>query len=390
MKKFTGTDFVSLDGLLAEDEIMVRDAIREWVEDNVIPVVDEHFQKDEFHLPWASPLAELGVFGATIDGYGGQGLSSVAAGLIYQELERGDSGLRSFVSVMNGLVIFPIHAFGSDEQKEKFLPGLIRGEKIGCFGLTEPDFGSNPGGMLTRADKVKGGFVLNGTKRWITNGPIADVAVVFAKAKDGIRGFLVEKDSEGFSAPTIKDKWSLRASITGEIIMEDCFVPDESLMPGSEIGLKSALACLNQARHSIAWGAIGSMMACYEEALEYATTRKQFGGEPIAKHQLVQKKLSNMLTEISKAQLLTLQVGRMKDRGTVTHAHISMVKRNNCYWALKIARTARDILGASGITHEYQSGRHLLNFESVKTYEGTHDIHHLILGEHITGIPAYD
>ncbi|MHC4469661.1 MAG: acyl-CoA dehydrogenase family protein [Planctomycetota bacterium] len=390
MKKFQGTDFVRFDSLLEEDEVMVRDSIREWVEDNVIPAVDRHFQEDEFHIPWKEPLAELGVFGATIDGYGGGGLSSVAAGLMYQELERGDSGLRSFVSVMNGLVIHPIFTYGDEGHRERWLPALIRGEKIGCFGVTEPDYGSNPGGMQTRADKVKGGFLLNGTKRWITNGSIADVAVVFARTKAGIRAFLVEGGSEGLSAPLIDEKWSLRASVTSELILEDCFVPNENLLPGSEIGLKAALECLNQARHSIAWGAIGTMMACYEEGLEYTLTRKQFADKPLAGHQLVQRKLSGMLTEISKAQLLTLRVARMKDEGTATHAHISMIKRDNCYWALEIARTVRDMLGASGITHEYQVGRHLLNFESVKTYEGTHDIHHLILGEHITGIPAYE
>lgn len=391
MKKFQGTDFVDIDSLLSEEEVMIRDTIREWVSENVIPVIDEHFQNDEFHLPWRQPLGELGVLGASVaEEYGGSGLGAVASGLIYQELERGDSGLRSFASVMNSLVMYPIEAFGSEEQKREWLPKLAGGEKIGCYGLTEPDFGSNPGGMLTRAERTENGWTLNGAKRWITNGTISDVAVVFAKTADGVRGFLVEKGAPGFSAPEIKQKWSLRASVTSELIFEDCEIPADAVLPGTEAGLKTALMCLNQARYGIAWGAIGSMMACYEEALEYAMTRKQFRDMPIAKHQLVQKKISNMLTEISKAQMLTLQIGRMKEAGKATHAHISMIKRNNCYWALKIARIARDMLGASGITHEYQCGRHMLNFESVKTYEGTHDIHHLILANHVTDIPAFE
>ena len=391
MKKFQGTDFVDFDSLLTDEEIMIRGSVREWVEENVIPVVDDHFQRDEFHLPWKNELAGLGVLGSFLpERWGGSELGAVGSGLIYQELERGDSGLRSFASVMNSLVMYPIFAFGSDDQKERWLPPLVAGEKIGCYGLTEPDFGSNPGGMLTRAEKTANGWVLNGAKRWITNGTIADVAIVFAKTTDGIRGFLVEKGTPGFTAPEIKQKWSLRASVTSELIFEDCEIPEENRLPGCDVGLKAALMCLNQARYGIAWGAIGTMMACYEEAKEYALTRIQFAGKPIAKHQLVQKKLSNMLTEISKSQLLCLQIGRMKDRGLANHAHISMIKRNSCYWALKMARMARDMLGASGITHEYQSGRHMLNLESVKSYEGAHDVHHLILGEAITGIPAYE
>ncbi len=390
MKKFQGADFCGFDTLLSEEEVMVRDSIREWVDAEVIPVVDKHFQEDTFHMPWKDQLAEIGVLGAGLTGHGGGGMSSVCTGLIYQELERGDSGIRSFASVINGLVIYPINEYGSEEQKEKWLPRLVNGEAIGCYGLTEPDFGSNPGGMLTRAEKTADGWVLNGTKRWITNGSISDIAVVFAKTKEGIRAFLVETDREGFTAPLIKEKWSLRASVTSEIIMEDCVVPEGSLMPGSDLGLKTALSCLNQARYGIAWGAIGSMMACYDEGLNYVMARTQFKGKPLAGHQLVQKKLSNILTEITKAQFMTLQVGRLKDQGLANYAHISMIKRNNCYWALRIARMVRDMLGASGITHEYQAGRHMLNFESVKTYEGAHDIHHLILGDYITGIPAYE
>ncbi len=390
MKKFQGADFCRLDTVLSEEEIMVRDSIREWVDDQVIPVVDRHFQEDTFHMPWKDELGELGVLGAGIEGYGGGGLSNVCRGLIYQELERGDSGIRSFASVMNGLVIYPIYTYGSEEQKDRWLPKLCRGEAVGCYGLTEPDFGSNPGGMLTRAEKTADGWVLNGTKRWITNGSIADVAVIFAKTDEGIRAFLVESDREGFTAPLVKEKWSLRASVTSEIILEDCLIPLENLMPGSDIGLKTALNCLNEARYGIAWGAIGTMMACYDEGLEYVMTRTQFKGKPLAGHQLIQKKLSIILTEITKAQFLTLQVGRLKDQGLANYAHISMVKRNNCHWALKIARMVRDMLGASGITHEYQVGRHLLNLESVITYEGAHDIHHLILGDYITGIPAFE
>ncbi len=389
MKKFQGTDFVHLDGLLTEEEVMVRDSLRAWVEDRVIPVVDRLYQEDEFPLEWRTELAELGVLGAGIQGYGGGGLSNVCRGLMYQELERGDSGLRSFASVMNGLVMYPIERYGTREQKERWLPALVRGEKVGCYGLTEPDYGSNPGGLLTRAERVGDGWLLNGTKRWITNGSISDVAVVWARTAEGIRGFLVETDTEGFSAPRIEQKWSLRASVTSELILEDCLVPEDALLPGTEVGLGAALSCLNQARYGIAWGAVGVMMACYEEALEYVLTRRQFDDRPLASHQLVQKRLSHMLTELTKAQLLVLRIGRLKDEGRATHAHISMAKRNNCYHALDIARTARDMLGASGITHEYQCGRHMLNMESVITYEGAHDVHHLILGHEITGIPAY-
>jgi len=390
MKRFKGTDFADIDTLLSEEEIMIRGTIREWVEDNVIPEIDSHYQHDHFFQPWQGEIAELGVLGATLDGWGGAGLDAVAAGLIYQELERGDSGLRSFASVMNSLVIHPIATYGSDEQKERWLPDLVAGRKVGCFGLTEPDYGSNPGGMLTKAEKTSAGWLLSGAKRWITNGTIADVAIVFAKTADGVRGFLVERGTPGFTAPEIHRKWSLRASVTSELLFEDCELPADSLLPGSDIGLKTALMCLNQARYGIAWGAIGVMMDCYEEAKEYVMTRTQFRGRPLASHQLVQKHLSTMLTEITKSQFLMLQIGRLKEQGRANHAHISMAKRNNCYWALRIARTARDMLGASGITHEYRAGRHAMNMESVKTYEGAHDVHHLILGEYITGIPAYD
>jgi glutaryl-CoA dehydrogenase len=383
-------DFLCLDAFLAEEEVMVRDAIHDWVQEQVVPVVDDHFQKDHFHLPWKDELAELGVLGAGIEGYGGTYLSNVCRGLMYQELERGDSGLRSFASVTNSLVIYPIYTFGSEAQREAWLPELTSGRKVGCFALTEPDFGSNPGGMRTNAERVDGGWRLNGWKRWITNGSIADVAIVFAATPEGIRGFLVEKDRPGFQAPRIVEKWSLRASVTSEVILDDVIVPEENLLPGTDIGLKAALMCLTEARHGIAWGAIGAMLACYLEAHAYVMTRRQFGNRPLASHQLVQKRLSWMLTEISRVQALTLHIGRMKDRGLATHAHISMAKRSNCATALEIARTARDMLGASGITHEYTCGRHLLNLESVNTYEGAEDVHHLVLGQHITGIPAFE
>jgi glutaryl-CoA dehydrogenase len=390
MAKFKGADFLSImETQFTEEERMVRDSVREWVEDRVIPVVDRCYQEDLFPLEWKDELASLGALGPGLAEYGGLELSHVCRGLIYRELERGDSGLRSFASVMNSLVMFPIRAYGTKAQQEKWLPGMIRGEKVGCFGLTEPDFGSNPGGMLTRAEKVADGWLLNGTKRWITNGSISDVAIVFAKTAEGIRGFLVPKETPGFSAPVIRQKWSLRASVTSELIMEDCLVAEDAILPGTSIGLKAPLTCLSEARYGIAWGAVGVMEACYEEAFDYVMTRRQFEDKPLASHQLVQQRLSSMLTETVKSELLILQVGRLKDLGLVNHAHISMAKRNNCEVALDIARTARDMLGASGITHEYHCGRHMMNMESVKTYEGAHDVHHLILGDYITGIPAY-
>jgi glutaryl-CoA dehydrogenase len=384
---FQGLDFYGINDLFSEEEQMVRDTIREFVSEKVIPIIEKHNREATFPIHLVGPLAELGVLGANITGYGCAGLNNVAYGLIMQELERGDSGLRSFASVQGSLVMHPIHAFGSEEQKTHWLPELAAGRKIGCFGLTEPDFGSNPGGMLTKAVRDRDQWVLNGTKRWITNGSIADIAVVWARTDEGIRGFLVEKGTKGFVTMEQKGKFSLRASVTSELIMEDCRIPLENQLPGAK-GLSAPLSCLSQARYGIAWGAIGAAMACYDEAVTYAKTRIQFD-KPIASFQMIQEKLVAMLSEITKGQFLCLQLGRLKDQGKVTPQQISLAKMNNVYQALQIARSARDILGASGITDEYQSGRHLCNLESVFTYEGTHNIHTLILGEWITGIPAY-
>ena len=338
-------------------------------------------------------MGELGFFGANLEGYGCAGMSNVEYGLVMQELERGDCGLRSFVSVQSALVMYPIFTFGSEEQKNAWLPALATGEKLGCFGLTEPGFGSNPEGMTTRARKSGDEYILNGEKMWITSGSIADVAVVWAKLEgdegsDLVRGFLVETNRPGFSAGDIHGKWSLRASVTSSLTLEDVHVPEANLLPGAT-GLKCALMCLNQARYGISWGAIGAAMDCYSTALNYAKTRKQFHNQPIASHQLIQEKLVWMASEISKAQLLSLQVGRLKDAGTAGHQHISMAKRNNVWMALECARLARDILGANGVTEDFPIMRHSMNLESVKTYEGTHDIHTLILGQNLTGIGAY-
>jgi glutaryl-CoA dehydrogenase len=336
-------------------------------------------------------MADLGFYGASLKGYGCAGMSNVEYGLVMQELERGDSGVRSFVSVQSALVMYPIYAFGSDEQKQTWLPALQKGEKLGCFGLTEPDFGSNPGGMRTRACKVGKEYVLNGEKMWITSGSIADVAVIWAKVEDEdnkIRGFLVETDRPGFRAEDIHGKWSLRASVTSGLSMQDVRIPESNLLPKSG-GLKSPLMCLNQARYGIAWGGIGAAMACYDCALQYAQLRKQFHDKPIASHQLVQEKLTWMINEITKGQLLVLQVGRLKDQDKAGAQHISMAKRNNVWMALECARMSRDILGANGVADEYPLMRHMMNLESVKTYEGTHDIHTLIIGQSVTGIDAF-
>jgi glutaryl-CoA dehydrogenase len=389
--KFHGVDFLSLDSSFNEDERMVRRTARDFVEDNLIPIIEGCFREGRFPRELVPQMGELGFFGANLEGYGCAGMSNVEYGLVMQELERGDSGVRSFVSVQSALVMYPIYTFGSDEQKNTWLPALATGEKLGCFGLTEPEFGSNPGGMKTTARKSGDGYVLNGEKMWITSGHIADVAVVWAKVEDEdnkVRGFLVETDRPGFKAFDVHGKWSLRASVTSGLSLEDVHVPATNLMPGTG-GLKSPLMCLNQARYGISWGAIGAAMSCYDTALQYAKTRKQFHNQPIASHQLVQEKLVWMISEISKAQLLSLHVGRLKDAGTVGHQHISMAKRNNVWMALECARLARDILGANGITEDYPIMRHMMNLESVKTYEGTHDIHALILGHNITGIGAY-
>jgi glutaryl-CoA dehydrogenase len=400
--KFQNFDFLHLDSSFTEDELLVRRTARGFVEDNLIPIIEDCFREGRFPRELVPLMGELGFFGATIEGYGCAGMSNVEYGLVMQELERGDSGLRSFVSVQSALVMYPIHTFGSDEQKNTWLPALASGEKLGCFGLTEPGFGSNPGGMTTRARHTGGEYILNGEKMWITSGSIADLAVIWAKLEseddaggrnesagnDSVRGFIVEADRPGFSAAEVHGKWSLRASSTSGLTLQDVHIPAANLLPGAK-GLKSPLMCLNQARYGISWGAIGAAMDCYSTALQYSKLRKQFHDLPIAGHQLIQEKLVWMASEISKAQLLSLHVGRLKDAGTVGHQHISMAKRNNVWMALECARLARDILGANGITDDYPIMRHMMNLESVKTYEGTHDIHALILGQHLTGLAAY-
>jgi glutaryl-CoA dehydrogenase len=394
--KFQGTDFLQFDSLLSEDELLVRANTRAFIEDNLVPIIEHCARDARFPQELVRPMGELGFYGATLDGYGCAGMNNVEYGLMTQELERGDSGIRSFVSVQSALVMYPIHTFGSDEQKSLWLPKMATGEKLGCFGLTEPDFGSNPGGMLTRARKDGDHYVLNGEKMWITSGSLADVAVIWAKVEEPgiapedlqIRGFLVEADRPGFSAHDIHDKWSLRASVTSGLSMQEVRIPAANLLPKSD-GLKSPLMCLTQARYGISWGAIGAAMACYDVALQYARQRKQFRNQPIASHQLVQEKLTWMITEITKAQLLSLQVGRLKDQGKAGFQHISMAKKNNVWMALECARLARDILGANGISSDFPIMRHLMNLESVKTYEGTDDIHTLIIGQSITGISAF-
>jgi glutaryl-CoA dehydrogenase len=374
--------------LLSEEEKLIQNTARQFVEDKFIPIITEYHRVGEFPVEIVKQLGELGFLGSTLpEEYGGAGLNNIAYGLIMQELERGDSGLRSFASVQGGLVIYPIYTFGSEEQKTKWLQSLISGDKIGCFGLTEPDFGSNPAGMKTTARKTSGGYRINGTKMWITNGSLADVAVVWAKLDDTIRGVLVEKGTPGFQVQTIKGKFSLRASDTAELVFDECEIPEENMLPDTD-GLKSPLKCLTQARYSIAWGTVGAAMACYDTALKYAQSRIQFD-RPIAAYQLTQEKLVYMVTEITKAQLLNYHLAKLKDEQKMRSTHVSMAKRNNVEESLKIARMARSILGANGISDEYPVIRHMLNLETVSTYEGTHEIHTLILGEDITGIAAY-
>ncbi|HET6934838.1 MAG TPA: acyl-CoA dehydrogenase family protein [Candidatus Angelobacter sp.] len=389
--KFKGVDFIDFDGLLSEDERLVRDTTRRFVEENVVPIIEQCNRDGRFPRELVKPMAELGFFGPNLKGYDCAGMSNVEYGLIMQELERGDSGIRSFCSVQSSLVMYPIYAYGSEAQKQKWLPAMAKGEKLGCFGLTEPDFGSNPSGMRTRAKKVGNDYVLNGEKMWITSGTVADVAVIWAKSEEHgnrIRGFLVETDRPGFKADDVHGKWSLRASVTSGLSLQDVKVPAENMLPGAD-GLKGPLGCLNQARYGISWGAVGAAMSCYDTALQYSKVRKQFRDQPIASHQLVQEKLVWMISEITKAQLLALQVGRLKDADKVQHQHISMAKRNNVWMALECARMARDILGGNGIADDYPVMRHMMNLESVKTYEGTHDIHALIIGESVTGIGAF-
>lgn len=387
---FQSVDFMLLDDLLSDEEKLVRDSVREFVEERIVPIIDDHYMAGTFPTDLIPEMGELGYLGSNLDGYGCAGLNNVAYGLIMQELERGDSGMRSFASVQGALVMYPIHTYGSEEQKSRWLPPLQSGAAVGCFGLTEPDFGSNPSGMRTRARREGDSYILEGSKAWITNGTLADVAVVWARCEDDlVRGFLVEKGADGFESRDYHNKLSLRASITSELFFDGCRIPAENLLPGTS-GLKHALSCLTQARYGIAWGAVGAAMTCFDVARRWAGERVQFAKKPIASHQLVQAKLADMLTEITKAQLLVFRLGQLKDEGKLRFDQVSMAKRNNVAIALKIARTARDILGANGILSDYPVFRHMANLESVYTYEGTHDIHTLILGQSITGIPAYE
>ncbi|HKB70232.1 MAG TPA: acyl-CoA dehydrogenase family protein [Thermoanaerobaculia bacterium] len=390
MASFPGVDYLDFDALLNEEQRLVRQTVRDFVDDRVMPIIEDCAWEGRFPKELIPQLAELQLFGSTIAEYGLPGLDAVAYGLTMQELERGDSGLRSFVSVQSALVMYPIYTYGSPAQKDRWIPKLAAGEAIGCFGLTEPDFGSNPGGMRTTARTDGDAFVLNGAKAWITNGSIADVAVVWARLDGGkIRGFLVERGTKGFSTSEHRGKMSLRASVTSQLAFEDCRIPKENVLPGVD-GLKGPLSCLTQARYGIAWGALGSAMATYRAALDYAKSRKQFRDRPIAAHQLVQERLAWMITEITKGQLLAWKLAKMKDAGTMKAEHVSMAKRNNVWVARECAKLARETLGANGIVNEYPVFRHLANIESVYTYEGTHDIHTLVIGEAVTGIPAYN
>ncbi|HWF09860.1 MAG TPA: acyl-CoA dehydrogenase family protein [Bryobacteraceae bacterium] len=386
---FRGVDYLLIDSQFSEQELLVRQTARRFVDERVLPLIRECFRDARFPRELIPEMAALGFLGANLSGYGCAGMSNVEYGLIMQELERGDSGLRSFVSVQGALVMYPILEYGSEEQKTRWLPRLQSGDAVGCFGLTEPGFGSNPAGMITRATRKGASWVLNGEKTWITSGSIADVAVVWARVEnEGIRGFLVERGTKGFSTSDIHGKWSMRASVTSSLAFSDCEVPDSAMLPGAK-GLKAPLSCLSQARHGIGWGVIGAAMDCYETARSYVTVRKQFENRPLASHQMVQEKLAWMITEITKAQLLALQCGRLKDAGKLEPSHISMLKRNNAAMALECARLSRDLLGANGITDEYPIMRHLCNLETVKTYEGTDHIHALVIGERVTGIAAY-
>lgn len=383
-------DLFHMEVLLEPEEKMIRDSVAKFVQTDVLPTIDQNYESGTFPIENIKKIADLGILGMTLpEQYGGIGANHVAYGLVCQELEKGDSGLRSFASVQSSLCMYPIFAFGSETQKQRFLPAMSKGEKIGCFGLTEPDAGSDPASMKTRATKTKGGWLLNGSKLWITNATIADLAIVWAKINEKeIRGFIVEREFSGFSTQEIKHKHSLRASITGEISLQDCFVPDENFLPGTEKGLSTALSCLTKARYGIAWGAIGAAMACFEKALSYTKDRTQFG-KPLASFQLVQKSLVDMYTEIIKAQTLNLRLGRLMDEGIANYANVSLAKMNACREALKIAREARNLLGANGISLEYQVIRHMNNLESVFTYEGTDNMHHLIVGRYLTGLDAF-
>ena len=388
MPSFPGVDYLRIDSLFNEQELFVRQTARQFVDDRAVPLMRDCFREARFPSELIAEMGRLGFFGANLEGYGCAGMSNVEYGLIMQELERADSGLRSFVSVQGALVMYPILTYGSEEQKQRWLPRLQSGEAIGCFGLTEPGFGSNPAGMLTKARRDGSGWVLEGEKTWITSGSVADVALVWARTEDGIRGFLVERGTPGFTSQEIHGKLSMRASVTSSLALQGCRVPDAAMLPGAK-GLKSALSCLTQARFGIGWGVIGAAMDCYETARSYSVVRKQFDGRPIASHQLVQEKLAEMITEITKSQLLAIQVGRLKDLGHADPAHVSMLKRNNAAMALDCARAARDLMGAAGIMDECPIMRHMCNLETVKTYEGTDHIHALVIGERVTGVAAY-
>ena len=388
MSKYEGVDFYNLDQHLTEEELMVRDLVRDWVDEEVLPIIEDYYTKGTFPLELIPKIGEMGLFGCNLAGYECAGLSNVAYGVICQELERGDSAIRSCVSVQGSLTMYPIHAFGTEDQKNKYLPGMAKGELIGCFGLTEPDHGSDPAGMETKAVDDGDSYVINGAKMWITNGTIADLAIVWAKLDGKIRGFIVEKGDKGFTAPEMKGKHSLRASITSELVFQDCRIPKDRLLPEVQ-GLKGPLSCLNQARFGIAWGSLGAAMGCFHSSVDYAKSRIMFK-KPIASFQLVQNKLAWMLREITKGQLLAYHLGRAKDKGEATPEMISLGKMNNVDIALQIARNSRDIHGANGILNEYPIMRHMANLESVYTYEGTHDIHNLILGRWITGLQAFE
>ncbi|MGC2656717.1 MAG: acyl-CoA dehydrogenase family protein [Bryobacteraceae bacterium] len=388
MARFAGVDYMEFDSLLSEQELLVRRMARQFVDEQVMPVIRDAYNQGIFPKQLISQLGELGFLGANLEGYGCAGMNNVEYGLIMQELERGDSGLRSFVSVQGALVMYPIHRFGSDAQKDRWLPELQAGRAIGCFGLTEPGFGSNPSAMRTTAEHRGDRWVLNGEKTWITNGSVAEVAIVWARTPEGIRGFLVEPGTAGYSTSDLHGKLSMRASVTSSLHFAECAVPEENMLPCGK-GLKAALACLSQARFGIGWGVLGAAMDCFETARHYTLDRKQFDDKPLAGHQLVQEKLAWMITEITKGQLLAMHVAKLKDAGKVEPAHISMLKKNNVVIALECARLSRDLLGANGIMDEYPIMRHMCNLETVKTYEGTDHIHTLVIGERVTGIPAY-
>jgi len=385
---FRGVDYLLIDSQFSEEELLVRQTARRFAEERLVPVIRDCWRDGRFPSELIREMGELGFLGANLEGYGCAGMSSVEYGLVMQEIERADSGIRSFVSVQGALVMYPVYTFGTEEQKQRWLPRLQTGEATGCFGLTEPGFGSNPSGMTARAVRDGSGWVLNGEKTWITNGSVADIAVVWARTDAGIQGFLVERGTPGFSASELHGKMSMRASVTSSLSFSDCRIPDANVLPGAK-GLKAALACLTQARYGIGWGVIGAAMDCYECARQYTLVRKQFDDRPIASHQLVQEKLAWMISEITKAQLLALHSGRLKDRGKLEPAHVSMLKRNNVAIALECARLSRDLLGANGIMDEYPIMRHMANLETVKTYEGTDHIHALVIGERVTGVAAY-